>query len=573
MYERTWNISKSGTFFLNQGAEVFAEYQELIKKEPDNPVYILVANNKIPIASSRAAYEKILAISPDWAWAHYARAMLIRGAEPARAAAELLQCVEKDPHAEIAFQTLIELQEKTLKRQDEALRTAEKYAAQNDLRPQRLVTLWRLRLAQSGQATGAIQNLRTDLAKIVSDSRDYWTLVAARDAYKELLKDKAGIDATEKKILQVDPAWFPERGRAVSGLMPNHSVAPGYLFYFVNRQVRFYNKVMDVRKNAAPDEQTLQLEKMLGQTADQTMRHIIMDQIFKVAVQTGDAQSALKYSLILREIDPDDFGLLSQTALTLSERKINLTQALSDAQAAVKATTEFRAPKIVGAFKEDREGEVYRQQRALAMDALGWTLFQAGHKGEAEPWLRQSVDTYRDERALKHLASALRETGRADEAVKLISEAETLFTEAVRKKMVNQKVDDFRLASTSGRQYSLESLKGKVVLLNFWATWCGPCLHEMPFMQGLYNKYKDKGIEILSVSIDEYDFRVPPVVTRLKLDFPVFVEPVFGERFNAKTIPLNIFIDRQGTLRYRKIGFDNDSEREFETILAELLKP
>jgi thiol-disulfide isomerase/thioredoxin len=119
----------------------------------------------------------------------------------------------------------------------------------------------------------------------------------------------------------------------------------------------------------------------------------------------------------------------------------------------------------------------------------------------------------------------------------------------------------------------VESLKGKVVLLNFWATWCGPCLQEMPFLQGLYNKYKDKGVEILSVSIDEYDFRVPPVVTKLKLDFPVFVEPEFGERFNAQTVPLNIFIDRQGTLRYRKTGFDNDSEREFETILAELLKP
>ena len=545
----------------------------MIKKEPDNPVYILVANNKVPIASSSAAYEKILALAPDWAWAHYARAMLIRGAEPARAAAELLQCVEKDLHAEMAFQALIELQEKTLKRPDEALHTAEKYAAQNDLRPQRLVTLWRLRLAQSGQATGAIQKLRTELANIVSDSRDYGTLVAARSAYKELLKDKAGIDAVEKKILQVDPAWFPQRGWAVSNLMLNHSGMPGYFFYFVNRQASFYNKVMDVRNNAAPDEQTLQFEKMLGQTADRTMRRIIMDEIFKAAVKTGDAQSALKYSLILREIDPDDFGLLSQTALTLSERKIDLPQALSDAQAAVKATAEFRPPKISGVFKEDRQREVYRQQLALAMGALGWALFQTGRKGEAEPWLRQSVETYRDERALKHLAIAFRETGRADEAKKLIADAETLFAEAVRKRMVGQKVDDFRLASTSGRQYSLESLKGKVVPLNFWATWCGPCLQEMPFLRGLYNKYKDKGIEILSVSIDEFGYRVPPVVTKLKLDFPVFVEPEFGERFNAQTVPLNIFIDRQGTLRYRKIGFDNDSEREFETILGELLKP
>jgi thiol-disulfide isomerase/thioredoxin len=560
-------------FFMRQGPQVFEEYQDLLKKEPDNPVYLLAAYHKVPTDSARGAYERIIAIAPEWAWAHYAKAMLIRDTEPERAAAELSKCVEMDCHAEMAFQALIELQEKKLNHPDDALRAAEKYAAQSDLRPQRLVTFWRLRLARAGQSREAEVALRAELVDLLGNSHNYSALVAARLAYKDLLKDKPGMDAAEKKILQVDPEWSPYRGWAVSALRLNHSGMPAYFIYFVNRQVGVYNKVMDIRNNTVQEEQLIQFGGLIEQTADQTMRRIIYDEIFKAAIRTGDARNALKYSLLLRRIDPDDTGLLSQTALVLSERKIELTQALGDAQAAEKATAEFHPARLKGVLTEDKEREIYRQQRALAMNALGWTLFQMGRKSEAEPWLRQSVEMSPTEKSLKHFAKALREAGRDDEAAKLIAAAETAFAEAVRKRIVRQDVADFQVTSASGRQYSLGSLKGKVVLLNFWATWCGPCLQEMPYLKRLYDKYMDKGFEVFSISIDEDGYGAQPVITKHNLPFPVFVAPALGERFNAQTVPLNVFIDRKGMIRYRKVGFDEDSEREFEIVMTELLNP
>src|SRR5262249_29579392 len=221
---------------------------------------------------------------------------------------------------------------------------------------------------------------------------------------------------------------------------------------------------------------------------------------------------------------------------------------------------------------QDKEQEIYRQQRAQALDALGWTLFQTRRSVEAESWLRQSIKAHSTEKSLRHLATTLRELGHNDEAAKLTAEAETKFVESVRKGLVSQRAENFQITSISGRQYSLEHLKGKIVLLNFWATWCGPCLQEMRHLRNLYDKYKDKGLEILSVSTDEYSYKVQPMVTKLKVAFPVFVDSALGEHFNSQTIPLNIFIDRQGMIRYRKIGFDMDSEREFEIILTELLK-
>jgi peroxiredoxin len=86
------------------------------------------------------------------------------------------------------------------------------------------------------------------------------------------------------------------------------------------------------------------------------------------------------------------------------------------------------------------------------------------------------------------------------------------------------KVPDFELKELNGSAYRLSSLKGKVVFINFWATWCPPCREEMPSMQKLYDKFRDAGLEILAVDLQEDAKTVRPFVEEHRLTFPILFD-------------------------------------------------
>jgi thiol-disulfide isomerase/thioredoxin len=130
---------------------------------------------------------------------------------------------------------------------------------------------------------------------------------------------------------------------------------------------------------------------------------------------------------------------------------------------------------------------------------------------------------------------------------------------------------DYTLKDMNGKDVRLADFKGRPLVINFWATWCGPCIKEMPLLQKVYEKYKGKGLEIISISTDDATYKVGPFAARRKLIFPVFIDTGLKDRFAAQMIPVNVFIDREGRSRYRKVGYDEDSEREFEIILKKLL--
>jgi peroxiredoxin len=118
----------------------------------------------------------------------------------------------------------------------------------------------------------------------------------------------------------------------------------------------------------------------------------------------------------------------------------------------------------------------------------------------------------------------------------------------------------------------LSDLKGKAVVINFWATWCVPCTHEIPSLQKLYEKYKGEGFEILAVSTDDDASKIRSFVAKNKLTFLILNDPALREKLGIEGIPANLFIDRQGRIRYRKTGFEEGDEREFEVVIKELLK-
>lgn len=567
--------------FLDQSDDVQAEYESLIRRDPANPVYLMAVYYRSDGKYGREFLERVVEVAPEWAWSHYAKALLLRDEDPAGAAAQLRLCLEKDGGAGEAYHFLIEIQEQQLKRIDDALRTAERLAARSDIRGSRFEQLWRLRLVKAQWSDGAKEELRGELLRLANDSHDVDVLLAVRSAYLNLLKDDEGARAAEGRIIRADPTWYPQRGWLYTQIITNQSGIPRYVV-LVNRQIVVHEKVSRITNEPIPPrEQVARLEKLLRAGPTPAMRRIIYEKIFRAAIRAGEVRAAVRYGEALLADDPEDHALSAHLALVLADKRRDLGRALRHARRAESRTSQFRPsrrprnthPELFKArFPEQKQREAYRKNRALALDALGWALVRAGRVHEAEPWLRRAVEVERSEARLTHLAKALRELGKVEEAIKFEHDANTFLADSVRARFVDEKVKDFELSSINGQKYKLSDLKGKVVLINFWATWCVPCVQEMPALVKLYENYRGKGLEILAVSTDEEQQKVRQFVAERGLNFPVFSQTAADKLFDVGPIPTSIFIDRRGSIRYRKTGFEYGDEREVEVIVSELMK-
>jgi peroxiredoxin len=134
---------------------------------------------------------------------------------------------------------------------------------------------------------------------------------------------------------------------------------------------------------------------------------------------------------------------------------------------------------------------------------------------------------------------------------------------------------NFQLRDMNGRTVSLSDLRGKVVLLNFWATWCGPCRVEMPAMQRLYRAYDRKDFEILAVSTDAQGASVTrPFQQENQLTFPILHDADFrvGLSYGARTLPMTFMVDRQGIVRHHIFGARDWEAPEAHQLVDMLMK-
>ena len=115
---------------------------------------------------------------------------------------------------------------------------------------------------------------------------------------------------------------------------------------------------------------------------------------------------------------------------------------------------------------------------------------------------------------------------------------------------------DFTLAGADGRKTSLKDYRGKVVFLNFWATWCESCRDEMPSMERLYQEFKGKGLEIVAVNVKEATPQAMAFHRKLKLTYPMLLDPQgeVGLLYGAFGLPVTYLIDRKGTVLARLWG-------------------
>jgi peroxiredoxin len=108
---------------------------------------------------------------------------------------------------------------------------------------------------------------------------------------------------------------------------------------------------------------------------------------------------------------------------------------------------------------------------------------------------------------------------------------------------------DFTLTDLQGKTWELKNLRGKVVLVNFWATWCPPCRKEMPDLEALYQRFSDQGLVILAIS-DEEQAKVAPFIADYKISYPVLLDPgrKVNDLFQVDGLPKSLVYDREGKL-------------------------
>jgi peroxiredoxin len=127
---------------------------------------------------------------------------------------------------------------------------------------------------------------------------------------------------------------------------------------------------------------------------------------------------------------------------------------------------------------------------------------------------------------------------------------------------------DFTLTDLQGKSWNLRDLRGKVVLVNFWATWCPPCRKEMPDLDTLYNRFKDQGFVVLAIS-DEESAKVAPFISERKISYPVLLDPgrKVNDAFIVEGIPKSFVYDRDGKMVAQSI--DMRTQKQFLQMLAQ----
>ncbi len=139
----------------------------------------------------------------------------------------------------------------------------------------------------------------------------------------------------------------------------------------------------------------------------------------------------------------------------------------------------------------------------------------------------------------------------------------------------NLPAPDFTFPGLDGKKVSLSDYKGKVVLVNIWATWCPPCVAEMPSMEKLYNKFKGENFELLAVSIDAPGLKaVAPFMKKHKLTFPALIDPEGTVKavYGLTGVPESFIIDKQGILIKKIVGPEDWATPKIFRFFSELIQ-
>ena len=139
---------------------------------------------------------------------------------------------------------------------------------------------------------------------------------------------------------------------------------------------------------------------------------------------------------------------------------------------------------------------------------------------------------------------------------------------------IGERAPDFSLRSLAGKNLRLSEYRSEVVVVNFWATWCGKCSDAMPVLNTLYEQHQDEGLQILAVGVDGETHKAIEFADAAGVSFPVLTDneaKSVSRMYELGSMPLTLVIDREGNVRHIHKGFKKDSGARIATEVAELL--
>ena len=139
---------------------------------------------------------------------------------------------------------------------------------------------------------------------------------------------------------------------------------------------------------------------------------------------------------------------------------------------------------------------------------------------------------------------------------------------------VQDSAPDFTLKSLQGSNLRLNEYRGQVVLLNFWASWCGPCRQEMPLLDRIHQRYQEAGFAVISVNVEGDEVPARALAKETGVTFPVLIDTDqrVSELYDLEAMPSSVLIDRDGVVRYIHRGYQPGDESLYLKVVKQLIK-
>jgi len=149
-----------------------------------------------------------------------------------------------------------------------------------------------------------------------------------------------------------------------------------------------------------------------------------------------------------------------------------------------------------------------------------------------------------------------------------------LSANAMAAKQISGPAADFTLKSLDGKNMKLSEMRGTVILLNFWASWCAPCRLEMPLLDNLHNKYKDLGFTVLGVNVEEDSNMARRYIADRPVSFPILLDNTnaVSKQYKVVAMPTTVLIDRDGNMRFLHQGYKPGDEKKYKRMVKKLIR-
>lgn len=133
---------------------------------------------------------------------------------------------------------------------------------------------------------------------------------------------------------------------------------------------------------------------------------------------------------------------------------------------------------------------------------------------------------------------------------------------------------DFTLKTLAGDNLRLEEYRGQVVLINFWASWCGPCRQEMPILDKIHSRYVDTGFAVLGINVEGKSEPAQKIVDKTRVTFPVLIDAqqAVSDNYDLQAMPTTVVVDRDGVVRYIHRGYKPGDESKYIEVVKSLIR-